>query len=67
MKQLIVVLVALLIPTATMAKGPCEDDVQKFCPNLSEGGRDLLGCLKKHEAELSEACKAKAEAMSKEK
>ena len=65
MKHLIIGLVALLIPTATMAQGPCVDDVQKFCPNLEGRGDALRACLKKHEAELSEACKAKVEAMSK--
>ena len=30
-----------------------------------EAGDALRACLKKHEAELSEACKAKVEAMSK--
>ena len=35
MRHLIVVLAALLIPTATMAEGPCKNDVQKFCKDAT--------------------------------
>jgi Cysteine rich repeat len=65
MKYLMVGIIAFLIPAAGMAEGPCVDDVQKFCPGLYDGGGALLDCLKQHEAELSEACKTKVEALSK--
>jgi hypothetical protein len=56
MKHRMLVLVALLIPTAAMAKGECKPDVEKFCEGK---GTDQVGaCLEQHQAELSEACKA---------
>ena len=67
MRHLIVVLAALLIPTATMAEGPCKNDVQKFCKDATTPeGSPPRACLDQHKAELSEACKAKLEAMGKE-
>jgi hypothetical protein len=62
MRHLIVVLAALLIPTATMAEGPCKNDVQKFCKDATTPeGPSPRACLDQHKAELSEACKAKLE------
>jgi len=62
MRHLIVVLAALLIPTATMAEGPCKNDVQKFCKDATTPeGSPPRACLDQHKAELSEACKAKLE------
>ena len=58
MKHLIVVMIALLIPAAAMAKGACGDDRQKFCKHAAHVG----ACLDQHMAELSEACKARREA-----
>ena len=34
----------------------CKDDIDKFCKDERGGGR-VMQCLRKHEAELSEACK----------
>ena len=42
------------------AKNDCEGDSQKFCKGIKEGGGRIIRCLKEHEAELSEACKAHA-------
>lgn len=36
----------------------CKDDVAKLCPNVAAGGGRLAACLRSHEAEVSEACKA---------
>jgi hypothetical protein len=58
MKHLMVVIIALLIPAAAMAKGECKEDRQKFCKDAAHVG----ACLDEHKAELSEACKAKREA-----
>ena len=57
MKHLMVVIVALLIPAAAMAKGECKEDRQKFCKDAAHVG----ACLDQHMAELSEACKARRE------
>ena len=63
MKHVAIVLMALLIPTAALAKGECKDDKLKFCKGAAYAG----ACLDKHKAELSEACRAKREAMANEK
>jgi hypothetical protein len=57
MKQLMVVIIALLVPAAAMAKGECKADREKFCKDAAHVG----ACLDQHQAELSEACKAKRE------
>jgi hypothetical protein len=38
-------------------KGPCAEDVAKFCKDVQPGGGRLAQCLKEHEKELSAACK----------
>ena len=63
MKHLTVVLIALLIPAASMAKGECKEDRQKFCKHAAHIG----ACLDQHKAELSEACKSKREGKANEK
>ena len=58
MKHVAIVLIALLIPTAAMAKGECKEDKAKFCKDAAQ----VAACLVMHKAELSEACKAAREA-----
>jgi hypothetical protein len=36
----------------------CKDEVPKFCADVPPGGGRLALCLRKHDAELSEPCKA---------
>lgn len=50
---------SLANPAAAMAKGECEDDVQKFCKNVGQAKGAVVACLQQHMAELSEACKTK--------
>ena len=38
-------------------KSPCSEDIAKFCKNIEPGMVALMGCLEKHENELSDACK----------
>ena len=40
------------------AKAACQPDVQKFCQDVQPGGGRVMQCLRAHEAELSDACKA---------
>ena len=35
----------------------CKDDAKKLCADVKTGGGKLLGCLREHEAELSDDCK----------
>jgi hypothetical protein len=39
-------------------RAACAADVQKFCANIERAKGALRGCIKAHENELSEACKA---------
>jgi hypothetical protein len=65
MKHIMVVLVALLIPTATMAEGECKADKERLCKDVVVAKGTVVACLKQHEAELSDACKARLEARAK--
>lgn len=38
--------------------GPCKADVEKFCKDIKPGEGRIIKCMKEHESELSEACKA---------
>ena len=51
MKHIAILVMALLIPTAAMAKNECKEDKAKFCKNAAHIG----ACLDQHKAELSEA------------
>jgi hypothetical protein len=68
MKYQMALMIALLVPTAAMAKDECKEEKQKFCKEVV-GGKpgELSACMKQHEAELSEACKAQRAASAKEK
>jgi hypothetical protein len=57
-KHIAIVTMALLIPTAAMAAGECKEDRQKFCGDVIAGKGGVKACMKQHEAELSDACKA---------
>ena len=37
----------------------CHADVQKLCGNVKRGGGRIVKCLKEHQADVSEPCKAK--------
>jgi hypothetical protein len=39
-------------------KEACKPDVEKFCSGVAPGGGRIMECLKQHESELSDACKA---------
>ena len=49
----------LFLGAVSNAWGSCKDDVEKFCTGVERGGGRIMKCLKEHESELSEPCKAK--------
>ena len=63
MNYLMALFIALLVPTAAVAKGECTEDRQKLCKDV----KDVGTCLNQHMTELSEACKTQLEAKAKEK
>ena len=67
MKYVMVAIIALLVPTAAMAKGECKADKQKFCKDVIEAKGDVGGCMDQHATDLSDACKAAREAKAKDK
>jgi hypothetical protein len=67
MKYLMVMIIAFFVPTAAFAKGECKEDKQKFCKDVVEAKGDVRSCMKQHEAELSDTCKAALEAKAKAK
>jgi hypothetical protein len=36
----------------------CKEDRKKHCGDIKPGGGAIVKCMKEHEAELSEACRA---------
>ena len=67
MRHLVALMIALLVPTAAIAKAGCAEDKEKFCKEVIEAKGKVGPCLNEHKAELSEACKAKLEAKAKDK
>jgi len=50
MKQLMVLIIAIVVPAAAMTDGGCRDDVQKFCKDVGEAKRAVVACLQQHMA-----------------
>jgi hypothetical protein len=44
MKYLMALIIALLVPTAAMAKSECKEDKQKFCKDVIEANGDVALC-----------------------
>ena len=65
MRLLVALLVALLVPAASMA-GDCANDKEKFCKEVIAAKGKVGACLKEHKAELSESCKAKLDGKAKD-
>jgi hypothetical protein len=42
-------------------RGPCADDIAKFCKDVKPGGGRLVQCIQEHEKELSPSCTASIE------
>ena len=61
----VALLIALLVPTAAMAKGACTEDKQKFCKDVIAAKGNVSECLNQHASELSEPCNKRQEAKAK--
>ncbi|BCS53626.1 cysteine rich repeat-containing protein [Geobacter sp. SVR] len=42
---------------ALAAQGPCAEDINKLCKDVTPGSGKVLACLKANEASVSSACK----------
>lgn len=50
-------LACLSMPARAHTEGACRNDAKKFCGDVKPGGGRVRDCLKRHEADLSQACK----------
>jgi len=66
MKRVTALAILLLIPTVAFAKGECRDDIKKLCKDVRDDKGKLIACMDQHEAELSDACKARRDAKVKQ-
>jgi len=46
-------------------RGPCADDMAKYCKDVQPGQGRIMNCMKEHENDLSPGCKAKVAEMGK--
>jgi len=55
---------AALAQPGADARAACRADIQKFCPDAKPGpGGTLRACIREHQAQLSDGCKAAIAAM----
>lgn len=57
----IVCLVVLGTASGTVAEqyvNPCEEDIARFCSNITPGAGRIADCLSQYEAQLSPACRS---------
>ena len=66
MKYLMALLLALLVPTAAIAKGECKETSRSFARTLSKR-RETSALASTSMADLSEACKTMLEAKAKKR
>lgn len=52
----LVILISMSQQVFAEGRGPCRDDIKKFCGNVPEGA-GIRECIKQHESSLSESCK----------
>jgi hypothetical protein len=51
--------ILLLAACAASAQEACRAEVDKFCKDIKTGEGRVLKCLQEHEADLSDACRAR--------
>jgi Cysteine rich repeat len=68
LKQMLMVFAVALLSSGVAAaagipaaKGPCADDVAKYCKDVKPGDGRIARCLKDNEKQLSPACKSSIE------
>jgi hypothetical protein len=68
LKQMLMVFAAAMLSIGVAAaadipaaKGPCADDVAKYCKDVKPGDGRIARCLKENEKQLSPACKSSIE------
>ena len=73
MKQMLMVFAVALLSIGVAAaadspaaKGPCADDIAKYCKDVKPGGGGIARCLKENEKQLSPACMSSIEKRVKE-
>ena len=47
-----------VVPAAFAEGGPCTAEIDKFCKDVKPGEGRLIKCLREHDADLSDACRA---------
>ena len=52
---MMVAIIAVLVPTAAMAKGDCKADKKKFCKDVIEAKADVGACIDQLVVDLSES------------
>lgn len=45
-------------PQAFAQRGPCAEEMMKYCKDVQPGQGRIFGCMQEHENDLSPACKA---------
>jgi hypothetical protein len=60
MTRVLVLVIAMLIPTGVFAKSSCSADIDKFCKGKDKS--QVAACLDEHQNELSAPCRAAHEA-----
>jgi hypothetical protein len=60
MTRVLVLVIAMLIPTGVFAKSNCSADIDKFCKGKDRS--QVAACLDEHQAELSAPCQSAREA-----
>ncbi|TBR26026.1 hypothetical protein EPO15_01060 [bacterium] len=58
MKTLLALSFLVLAVPAFAESGPCKEDMERLCKGVEHGGGAVKKCMKEHEAELSEGCRA---------
>lgn len=44
-------------------RAACQADIDKFCADVAKGGGHVMQCMREHQDQLSDSCKAAAQAI----
>lgn len=59
----LVVGILLAVASAASAQEACRAEMDKFCKDVKMGGGRVIKCLQGHDAQLSDACRARLNTM----